>query len=516
MKSLRSYASFVGNYKVSSCKREKPKKLCKLAAMVLPLILIIGVFSVVSVIFIGDLNTASYGDIKAVSVYWAKSYGGSDTDIATSVQTTADGGYVVAGWTNSFGYSNYAAWVLKLNSTGNITWEKAYGGSDGYRAYWITETGDGYYVVAGYNESYDTYKFDGWVMKLNSAGDVVWQYSYGGNSGYEILYYVQETDDGGFILAGYSSSFSSGGDRDAWLLKLKSDGSVAWSKTYGGNYDDEFYTVREVSDGYIAVGYSESYSANEDRDVWAVKVDTNGNILWQHTYGGGSDDEGYAINRTSNGFVIAGYTKSYGAGGEDVWIISTDSNGNVLWDKTYGKNKDEEARSICVLNDGFAIAGFTDSFGAGYFDYWLIKTNASGGIVWQKTYGGNDYDRSYSLEHTADGGFVLAGYTGSFGAGGYDVWVVKVSGSGEISFISGSGASTSDSDASSGSSGINAQDSSANSQGISPIVGQTSAGASNTNAEVNVQAEPTEVPELSVIAPVAVIVLFFLLIRRRR
>jgi predicted secreted protein len=199
-----------------------------------------------------------------------------------------------------------------------------------------------------------------------------------------------------------------------------------WSQAYGGSGDDEFYSLVRTSDGgYALAGYTNSSGAG-GYDFWLVKTDSSGTMQWNQTYGGPKDDEAECVIQTSDGYAIAGYTNSTGAGGLDFWLVKTDSYGNMLWSRTYGGAGDEAANAVVQTSDqGYALAGWTTSFGAGGYDFWLVKTDYSGTMQWNQTYGGGGDDAGFSLVLTSDGGYALAGFTGSYGAGDYDGFLVK-------------------------------------------------------------------------------------------
>jgi hypothetical protein len=209
-------------------------------------------------------------------VTWQKTYGGSGPDSAYSVQQTSDGGYIVAGTTSSFGVGAYDVWVLKLDSTGGVTWQKAYGGFD--TAHSVEQTSDGGYIVAGTTSSFVGGVYHVWVLKLNSTGAVTWQKAYGGHSD-DGASCVEQTSDGGYIVAGYTTSFGAGG-ADVWVLKLDSTGGVTWQKTYGGSRDDIANAVQQTTDGgYIVAGETTSFGAGFN-DFWVLKLDSDGGIVW--------------------------------------------------------------------------------------------------------------------------------------------------------------------------------------------------------------------------------------------
>jgi len=365
---------------------------------------------------------------SAYAVSFAKTFGGTSNDGAYSVQQTSDGGYIVAGWTYSFGAGGDIL-LIKTDARGNISWTKTYGGTDDDGAYSVQQTSDGGYIVVGI--TYSSSLSDVFLVKTDASGNVQWTKTYGGTN-YDLAYSVQQTSDGGYIVAGWTYSFGAGGD--ILLIKTDANGNIIWAKTYGGTNDDWAYSVQQTSDGgYIVAGWTYSFGAGSD-DILLIKTDASGNVQWAKTYGGTSYDFAYSVQQTSDGgYMVAGLTRSFGAGSDDILLIKTDASGNVQWTKTYGGTNDDLAYSVQqTLGGGYIVAGLTRSFGAGYLDIFLIKTDANGNIIWAKTYGGTSRDEAYSVQQTSDGGYIVAGYTGSFSAGLYDIFLVKTDASGNI------------------------------------------------------------------------------------
>jgi predicted secreted protein len=366
---------------------------------------------------------------------WAQTYGGAGNDVAVSTKQTADGGYIVAGYTGSFGAGGNDFWVSKLDASGTVTWQKTYGGAgNDCCALSTQQTADGGYIVAASTDSFGAGGLDVWVLKLDASGNVTWQKTYGG-AGIDGANAIQQTTDGGYIVAGLTRSFGAGLD-DVWVLKLDALGAVTWQKTYGGTADDVAYSIQQTTDGgYIVAGRTSSSGAG-GMDVWVLKLDALGAVTWQKAYGGAGNDVAGSIKQTSDGgYIVAGWTTSFGAGGMDIWVLKLDALGNVTWQKAYGGAGNDSASSTDAIqqtSDGGYIVAGTTSFGAGSGDVWVLKLDASGTITWQKTYGGASSDGAYAVQQTSDGGYIVAGYTASFGAGGNDVWVLKLDASGNI------------------------------------------------------------------------------------
>jgi hypothetical protein len=370
----------------------------------------------------------SHNPMSAVS--FAKTYGRTSYDYAYSVQQTSDGGYIVAGGTISFGAGDI--FLIKTDINGNKIWAKTYGGTSDDTASSVQQTSDGGYIVVGYTRSFGAGDFDIFLIKTDANGNVQWAKTYGGKS-FEEAFSVQQTSDGGYILAGRTYSFGAGG-YDVLLIKTDANGNIQWAKTYGGANHDWTYSVQQTSDGgYIVAGYTASFGAGWG-DIFLIKTDANGNIQWAKTYGETDGDEAYSVRQTSDGgYIVAGTTWSFGAGWGDIFLIKMDANGNIQWAKTYGGTDYDWAYSVQQTSDGgYIVAGWTSSFGAGYRDIFLIKTDANGNIQWAKTYGGKSFEEAFSVQQTSDGGYILAGWTSSFGAGYGDIFLIKTDADGNI------------------------------------------------------------------------------------
>lgn len=400
---------------------------------------------------------------------WQKSYGGSGDDLGESIQQTADNGYIIAGSTNSkngditenHGKSDY--WILKLDVTGKIQWQRIFGGSRSESANSIHQTIDGGYIVAGSSSSNDGDvtgnhgNYDYWILKLDSHGNMQWERSYGGSST-DRAWDIKQTADGGFIVAGSSGSNNGDvtgnhGNYDYWVLKLDSNGNLQWQQTYGGSDFDFARSVQQTTDGgYVVLGTSSSndgdVAANHGSDdYWLIKLNSNGNLQWQHTYGGSDYDFASGVQQTTDGgYVVAGssYSKDKQVTGnhgrDDYWILKVDATGNLQWQTSYGGKGYEGALEVHQAGDGgYVISGSATSnngdvlFNRGSNDFCTIKLDAAGALKWQKILGGTNYDAAHSIHQCKDDGFIITGTTLSDDEnvnnnhGKYDVWIVKLS-----------------------------------------------------------------------------------------
>jgi protein involved in ribonucleotide reduction len=372
---------------------------------------------VAGILFLGPTLTMTCKKRNLPPISFSKTLGGSGDDVGYSVQQTSDGAYIIAGRTDSYSVSGYGVWLVKVDATGNEVWNKAFGGpvDDDDEGWSARQTSDGGYIISGITSS--EYSAGGaWLIKTDSSGRKVWDkifYEDGGAGGTS----VQQTSDGGYIVTGWANPLDF---TEFWLLKTDELGNTVWDTTFG-DLGDIGLSVHQTSDGgYIAVGRGGGR-------VLLLRVDASGNEVWDKTFGGATDNAGCSVQPTSDGgYVIAGWTYFHGARNRDVWLVKTDSSGNEVWDETFGGSGDDWGSSVEQTSDGgYVIAGSTSSYGAGDADVWLIKTDASGNKVWDKTFGGTGDDEGNSVQQTPDGGYIITGETDSYGAGGYDVWLIK-------------------------------------------------------------------------------------------
>ena len=316
-------------------------------------------------------------------------------------------------------------------------WTKKYGGSGDERAFCVHQTFDGGYIIAGHTESFGAGLDDCWLIKTDAAGDSVWAKTFG-ETDYDYCYDVQQTADSGYLLIGESSSFF----HNLWcglIIKTDVNGDTVWTRTVG---EGQFYFARsglENPAGEIAFTGRTKASAAGQEDLWFAKLDTSQNFDWNITLGGNNNDVGASLQQTKDGgFIIAGVTESFGAGNKDGWLIRADSLGDTVWTRTYGGTNSDWVYDVKQTDDGgFIIAGATESFGHVnyYTDAWMIRTDSNGDTVWAKTLGGPIHDHFLTVQQTLDGGFIFVGHLGyDFNRG--DVLLVKTDAGGDTLWTS--------------------------------------------------------------------------------
>lgn len=362
--------------------------------------------------------------LKAQS-QWQQAIGGTNHDQANCIIQTTDGGFIAAGYTFSYAAGYEDMYIVKCSGSGSIQWTKTIGGSGSEIANSIIQTSDGGYAIAGHTYDYGTTTADLLILKLNSAGTVEWARTIN-RAAYDYSCSIVQTREGGFVISGVSATggvFSS----DIFIVKLNPAGNFQWSKTYGGSHDETAYSIIQTSDGGLAfAGYSNSFGPYNVFNI--IKTDSLGNILWNRLIGeSGTGSHIYSIIQISDGsFLLAGEITPTGTGNYDMYIVKLSSNGTIIWTRTVAAAGYDMAYSIIQTADGgFVLGGYTNSFGSGGYDMYIVKLNSNGTLLWSKTAGGAGDEQALTIIKTTDGGFITAGFTSSFGTGGKDMYIVK-------------------------------------------------------------------------------------------
>ncbi|MBK7035657.1 MAG: T9SS type A sorting domain-containing protein [Bacteroidetes bacterium] len=446
------------------------------------------IFAVISFLLIPFSSST-----QAPAIEWQNTIGGTGYDFLNSIDQTSDGGYIMGGYSdsniggdkseNNIGGDDY--WIVKLNAAGNIEWENTVGGGNFDRFYSVEETPDGGYILGGQSLSgggvgdkseSNMGGYDYWVVKLNSDGSVAWDNAYGG-VGNDQLYNAQPTSDGGYILAG-SSDTGLGGDKtdnkvgntDFWIIKLDAAGNIVWQNDLGGVMFDIAYSAYETTDGGYIIGGTSTSGISGDKtqanfgfvDYWVVKINSSGVYEWDKTFGGASSEYLYsAIPTADGGSILVGMADGGISGNKteasnglyDFWLIKLDALGNISWQNSIGGSGQDYVFVNPVVqtsDNGYIVAGYSQSAisgdkteaNTGSWDYWILKLTAGGSITWQTVLGGSGGDYANAINTTADGGYIVGGYSysGATGEkseaniGDADYWVMKLEGTGCVPF----------------------------------------------------------------------------------
>lgn len=417
------------------------------------------------------------------TIVWQNTINGNGQDDHRTFAVANDGGYLIGALSSSgVGYDktepsrgSYDFWLIKTDMLGNVVWDKTLGGTSYDNVSAFINTPDGGYLVAGWSESgANGDKTEGkkglsdyWVLKLDAARNIVWQNTIGSNAT-DDLYAADVTADGGYILAGYSNSNASAdksensiGSFDYWVVKLNASGNIVWENTIGGSGEDRCYAMTKCLDGgYLLGGFSYSGVSGDktainygSSDFWIVKIDDAGNVIWDRSYGGdGFEGLGSMIETPDGGFVLAGNSESgvsgvktvpnYGE--EDNWIIKTDDLGNIIWQNGFGGNADDVipvAGLYETPEHDYIVAGYTASgnngtkteVAFGSYDMYTVKINNNGRMSWENAVGGDFNDLSESAGPASDGGYILCGWSATGVNGdkteasiGNDIWIMKL------------------------------------------------------------------------------------------
>ncbi len=362
---------------------------------------------------------------------WTRVYGSNDSDYLRSVAGTTDSCYVTTGvrWSGA----GYKAWLLKFDRSGDTLWTGNYGLNNtinyGFEVRPSTDSG---FVITGYTSPYGTRNSDLLLIKTDAQGDTAWIRTFGGDTS-DFGLSVDETPDHGFITTGYTESFGNGSS-DLWLIKVDSLGDWQFLKTYGGSFDDMGNSVRATTDtGFIICGFNSSFSMT-GMDGWLLKTDAYGDTIWTKSLTNGFYDNLFSVRQlTDGGYILTGWTLIADTLSADLSLIRTDAEGNTIWSKMYGGDGDDIGYSAESTPDGgFIVCGFTYSFSSGGRDIWILKTDSLGDTLWTKSLGGLLDDEGLGVMPTADNGYVVTGFTFSFGAGYSDGWIIKLGYHGEI------------------------------------------------------------------------------------
>ena len=362
---------------------------------------------------------------------WERTFGGRSVDAARAVLPAREGGFLLVGHTSSEGAGKNDGWAIRLDGRGNKLGERTFGGNydDLFNA--AVAAPEGGFLLVGYTESRGVGKSDGWAIRLDGRGNKLWERTFGGKK-YDVFAAAVAAPEGGFLLVGYSRS-EGAGKADAWAIRLDEKGGRLWKRTFGGSSWDEANAVAATADGgFLLAGGASSMGAGKS-DGWAIRLDGKGRKLWERAFGGIYGDVFEAAVATKEGgFLLAGYSSSKGAGITEAWAIRLDGQGNKLWERTFGGSGADRAIAVATTADGgFLLAGTKILLGRVH-DAMVIRLDWKGRKLWERTFGGSKWDSAEGVVSTADGGFILAGSTGSKGVGRTDLWALKLDGEGRL------------------------------------------------------------------------------------
>jgi hypothetical protein len=361
---------------------------------------------------------------QAPDTQWEKKIGGNLSDWGASVQQTFDGGYIITGGTR-FVATHYQVFLVKTNADGDTMWTKAFGGTGRDEGLAVQQTADSGYIVFANKPILGGVSWDVSLIRTDIYGDTLWTRSFG-DSAYDLLNDGIQTTDSGFVFTGYTESLNTG-SIDTWFVKTDTNGDTLWTRTFGGAQAEQGKAVQQTTDGgYIIAGYTASFGSGSP-DFWLIKTDDSGDTLWTKAYGGSDWDICYSVQQTSDGGYIATGSSASFSGEHDVWLIKTDTNGDTLWTKIFGGSEEDQGRSVKQTSDnGYIIAGFTESFGNASREGWLIRTDVNGDSLWSRIYGSENWDQFRSVAVTPEGNYIITGdFESVTDPGQTDLWLVK-------------------------------------------------------------------------------------------
>ncbi len=341
------------------------------------------------------------------SIVWNHTYGGEDYDEANAVQQTMDGGFITAGYTQSFGIGRFGnGYLIKTDINGDTLWTRLYGsdGMDVFAA--LCLTADSGYIAVGLTDTPNDFE-NIYVVKVDKDGNTVFEKNFGGSQK-DVGLSIAPAGDGGFVITGGTKSVSVG-EEDLFLFKINESGDSLWFKTYGTAGNDPGYGITPTDDGGFIVGGLYNWS-----DAWLLRTDSNGDTLWTKTFGGSNYEEANSVVQTSDkGYIFCGSTSSSGAGELDAYVVKTDSLGNLLWEKTYGGTGYDEGRRIVLKPaGGYMILANTDSQISGEMNYYIISADDIGDTLWTKTLGTiGGMDRAFDIKNISQSEYIIAGST---------------------------------------------------------------------------------------------------------
>jgi hypothetical protein len=383
----------------------------------------------------------SHAEISMAQPTFQRTYGTVNGDQAYDIVPTADGNYFVSGYYETDGFGSSQFYLNKIDPNGDSLWIKTFGarvdtsslssgnaqrhGTGGQKSYDIFECSGGGFMMAGETHDFGVGGADFYLVKLTATGDTSWTKTYGGPND-DVAYTVTETQDNGYVVGGFSESFGVD-QRAGYILKINSIGDTLWTLILDDFSSEGIFSIKETVEGnYLLAGYTFSFGEGGS-DMLLVKVNPQGDVIWQKTYGGSQNDFAYEVlPANDSGYILAGSSESYGAGAQDICILKLDTAGTVQWNKTYGDTDHDGAYSIITTSDNnYLVTGYSRSTSNTQYNMLLMKIDNVGDTIWTSAYGGSQFDYGEVAIETPDGGFIAVGYTNSYGSGVYDVYIVK-------------------------------------------------------------------------------------------
>ncbi len=353
---------------------------------------------------------------------FAHTFGGEHLDIGINLIQTDDGGYALLGYTESFGEGAEDIYLVRLDAKGQALWEQTYGGEGTDDGWGLIQAEDGGFVILGFSNSFADGDYDFYLLRTDPQGELLWSQTYGGPDD-EFGWAIAPIADDGFLLVGQTNSVGAGNE-DAYVVAVDSQGNELWSQTYGGENTDRVFAVANTSDGgYVLAGITNTFGAGS-RDAYLVKISPDGTQDWDLVLGEQLDDVAHAISATGDGgFIVIGYTRSFDAANYDTLLFKVSAGGDLEWQSVFGElGEDRTISGEQTADGGYIIAGYTQNYRALNWDLYLVKTDSIGNPVWYQTFGGNSEDRAYAVMETGPGEYMLIGHTFSSGHGGGDLY----------------------------------------------------------------------------------------------
>jgi hypothetical protein len=391
-------------------------------------------FSITILVIIAICITAFFSSIcaqdqiaKGSNLVWEKTFGGTGDDRAFYA-TTTNNGYLIVGSSTSFIQGKTVACIVRLDSDGKQVWNHTYIENLGAEFRYAQSITDGFLLVG--NTFLSSGGTNGYIMKIDNQGIPIWSIVVNPykstNEGINKLFSAIICENT-IVAVGLATPIGDNATSDVWIIKIDNAGNVLWSKTYGGASNEAARSIALAQDNkFIIAGYTDQIITN-DYDFLILKIDSSGNMFWNQTFGGAQSDKAYAITSASDGCIIAGDTRSKGSGDSDAWIIKIGINGEMLWDQTVGGSDFDSPTCIITATDGsYLVAGTTFSYGNGQRDFWLFKITDLGKVDWSSTVGRSNYEEAYSVISAGNDDYIMAGWTKSLGEGHYDFYFIKL------------------------------------------------------------------------------------------